>query len=148
MKKLLLPMMLLSALVFTSCGGGDTAEKSDDAAKEEVQEEEVPAEPSIVGTWQCSAMDLGMEMPEEQQAMMDEMIAKTSYTFDKDGNMSMTSGMSDIPVKGTYEYADGKVTATMNGKTDAIDVAELTESKLVLSMKDRGSEIKMTFERK
>lgn len=143
---------VMSAMFLVSCGGGESSdtEGKEGNATEQAQEEEKEQGPSIIGDWQCTDMDMGMEIPEAQQAMFDELIAAMSYSFKEDGTMSVTAKMgSNVTTEsGTYKVEDNKIIGTKDGQSDTINIVSLTESELVLGMEDQGVEMTISFEKK
>ena len=109
--------------------------------------------PSIVGEWQLSNFDMGMEIPEEQKEMFDKMIEEmkenSTIVFKADGTFtSKQSVMGEVTEEtGTYKLDGDKLSTTADGKTEELNV-ELSKSSLVINVVDRGQKMSMTFERK
>lgn len=152
MKKSIFILSTVASMFLVSCGGSDEAKtaEGDVATEQEApEEEEEPAEVSIVGVWKMTDMDMGMEIPKgkekEFEDMMKEMAAKTAYTFKDDGTIDIKSPAANS--NGTYTYADGKLTTVVMGKTETIAVPTLTEDQMVIEVEDRGTKMSMTFKR-
>lgn len=154
MKKTIYAFAVLSSLFLVACGGdnakdasGEDAEKSSEGAEKEEEKG-----PSIVGTWDLVDVDMGMEIPEDQQdmydAMVDQLKEHTSYTFNEDGTMISNSFVGEpVEQKGTYKLEGDKLNVDMEGQSDTIKV-DLSEEALVMHIDAGGNSMKMTFTRK
>lgn len=158
---------MAASLFLVSCGGEDTpatdnatdttATADAPVADEPVADEPAPAadEASIVGEWQMTGMDMGMELTPEQEAdmaaMVEKMAAETKWNFNADGTMLMISPEGEEA--GTYEVVEGdmgkelKATAATNGEEQTMMITELTANALVLTMNIEGTVGTMTFSR-
>ncbi len=160
MKKTFYILTMAASVMLVSCGGEKEEEKKDEkvettenqAAAEEapvVEEVEVEEAASVVGTWQAVSMDLGMEIPEEQQAEMEqaiqEQVAQTKYTFGEDGTMTMVSGLGTET--GSYTAGESSIETTINGRTESVNIVELSATTLVLGVDEEGMTMTITLER-
>ena len=108
---------------------------------------------SIVGEWKLHEMDLGMEIPQEQQemfeAMLQEMKDNTLYIFEKDGTIKMqTFVMGErTEQKGTYEVKDNMIITHMEDLDDTTQFT-ITDSLLIFELEERGTTMSMTFKKK
>lgn len=154
MRKTIFTIMAATTLVFASCANKNAKAEGDataaDTTNVEAPKAEAPAEASIVGTWKLSDMDMGREVPKGKEKQFEEMMAKmkaeTSFTFNEDGTMTSNNpAIKDS--KGTYTYADGKLTVTddKTKKAETLTVDELTADKLVISNEQGGKKMVMTF---
>ena len=156
MKKTIYAFAVISSMFLVACGS-DNAEGSDESGEKKEQsggeEKEDASGPSIAGEWQLSDFDMGMEIPEEQKAMFDEMMeemkANTTMTFNADGTFSSKqSAMGEVTEEsGTYKLDGNKLTTTSNGKTESLDV-ELKDNTMTIKVEDRGQTMTMTFTKK
>jgi len=109
--------------------------------------------PSIVGEWQLSDVDIGMEVPADQQEMFDAMLQEmkdnTTYTFTDDGKITMKMSAMGLETvqDGTYTFKKDVLTVTMDGETSDLDV-DLTKDSLKFNESDGDVTMSMTFERK
>lgn len=155
MKKTIYVFAVISSLFLVACGGDNAGEKdgSGEGTEKSGDEKEEASGPSIVGTWQLSDFDMGMEIPEEQKEMfdkmMEEMKANSAMTFKADGTfMSKQSVMGDIKEEsGTYKLDGNKLTTTSDGKTETLDV-EISDKTMKIQLEDRGQTLTMTFSKK
>lgn len=157
MKKPLSILVITSMLFIVACGGDTENESNNNEATteettEEVAEEEVveeAEEASIVGEWQLSDMDMGIEIPAGQEeafaASIKEAVESTKYTFNEDGTMVMVNQLGTQ--NGTYTVDGNMLNASTEGKDESIEIGELTANKLVLLIKEEGMNGSMTFER-
>jgi flagellar hook assembly protein FlgD len=156
MKKTMYIFSIAASLFLVSCGGSadnGTDGGSADGTEEGTEEEEEVAEVSIVGTWQMSDLDMGMEIPEGQEelfkTMKEELIKSSSMVFNEDGTMNAKASVdgqaSDI--SGTYTLEGDQLKTVADGKEDTQTVSELTETTLVLKMVDEGTTMTMTYSR-
>lgn len=109
--------------------------------------------PSIVGEWQLYDLDLGMEIPADQQDMFNEMLQEmkdnTLYTFKNDGSMTMETyvmGEKDAS-SGTYEFDDGLLIVDMDDQIDSVQ-CNLSDSIMILNLEEAGTKMSMTFKKK
>lgn len=142
-----------------SCGGADNQAAGTDAKEDNVEatttqgEAAKTEEASIVGTWQMTNMDPGMDQSQlgeeekaQMKAMIEEIAANTTYTFSEDGTTTLTS--PDGEEKGTYSIEGDQLTAVEeNGKTEVMTITELTANSLVLSMEIDGNKGSLSFKR-
>jgi len=156
MKKRVLSLAVASTLMLVACGGEQEVEAdatdatATEEVAEEVVEEEAAEEASIVGVWQCTAIDMGMEVPEEQKAAMEEAmkasIESTQYTFGDDGTMTINSQLGEQT--GTYTKDGNTLNAKTGDKEESIEIGELSATTLVLMIQEEEMQGSMTFERK
>lgn len=154
MKKQVYILAIAASFFMVACGGGTEGEaegttETTEEATEEVVEEEVAEEASIVGEWKMTDMDMGMEVPAGQEeafaASIKEAVDATVYTFNEDGSVNLVSNLGEE--SGTYTVEGSTLTITTK-KTESIDISELTESTLTLSLSVEGLNMTMNFERK
>lgn len=155
MKKTIYAFAVISSMFLVACGS-DNAEGSDESGEKKEQtgdDKEEASGPSIVGTWGLSDMDMGMEIPEEQQemfdAMMEEMKANTTYVFTEDGKITMnTFAMGEsMTQEGTYELDGNTLKTTVDGQSTEQEV-KITDKTMSFSIEERGTTMSMTFTRK
>ena len=134
-----------ASLFMVACGGEAETEVNTETTEEVVEEvvEETTAEASIVGDWQMTAMDMGMEMPAEQLEAINASIAKTKYSFSAEGTVTIVSELGTQ--EGTYTVDGSSLNTTMDGKEETANITELTADKLVLSIDVDGTAMAMTF---
>ena len=152
MKKTIYAFAVLSSLFLVACGG----DKSSDASGEKTEQSgnEMNAGPTLIGEWQLSDMDMGMEIPEESKPMFDalveEMKANSTMTFKEDGTyISRQAAMGEVTnEKGKYKLDGNKIeTTSENGKTEKLDI-DLGKDSFTISVMNRGQKMTMTYTRK
>ena len=115
---------------------------------EEPAAKEAPA--SVVGVWKMTDITLDMEIPKGQEKAFEDMKKKmvdaTVYTFNEDGTMSFKNNLVK-ETKGTYVYADGKITIdnSTTKQQESVTVDELTADKLVITSEQGGRKATMSF---
>ncbi len=153
MKKSFITLVTLSVVFLASCGDKSKSEDKSTTEVENVETSEKKADASIVGKWKMSDVDLGIEIPEEQQAMFEElknaMISNSSQEYTDDGNVTIVNvvGNDVLTSTGTYTVDGDKLTMVVEGRTDVVTIKSLTDSGLVLEVEDNGSKMTMTFKR-
>jgi hypothetical protein len=164
MKKTMYVFGVAASLLLASCGGTtetapgtDTATDTPEATKAEVEPEVVVSDgSSIVGAWQMTDMNLGVEMTTEQEAemaaLMAEMVTGSVYTFNEDGTMAMVTPQGNE--SGTYMIVPGGeglvpnlIATSDGGEEQVMMLTELSDNKLVLTMDVDGNVGTMTFSR-
>jgi uncharacterized lipoprotein NlpE involved in copper resistance len=149
MKKTLFAFALVGSVLFVSCNNaeenaGEGTEQNADEGKEA---------PSIVGTWQMSDMDMGIEIPAEELEMYEQTVKETSentkYTFNADGTFKVNTMMLSRPVDyaGTYTAEGETLSMTEEGAEPVEFGFKVTDTELIVTQEDRGATITMTFER-
>ena len=109
---------------------------------------------SLVGTWKLTAVDIGIEIPEEHRASINqtfqEIIANTSMTFNSDGTVV---GNGIDPLNGekivensTYTF-DGTtlVTTDSNGEEDSITLPDFDGKNIAIHETESGLNLTMRF---
>lgn len=154
MKKSIYIFGVCCAIALGSCSESKTDEAAEGAETEEMttEEAEPEVEITIVGDWKMSDFDMGMEVPKGQEAMFDkmrkDMIDNSKLSFKADGTYTQTDKMEVVRTQnGTYSVDGSTLKTTINGKSDEMNIASLTEDKLVLTMEERGSTMTMTYSR-
>ncbi|GEM_PF-6559261 len=156
MKKTLFVFTVAGALSLVSCNSAEEENNNNEETQqssEENQDEEENSEPSIVGTWQQSGFDMGVEIPAEEQEMYEktvkETIDNTKYTFNEDGSYKVNTWMlgKGVEYEGTYSIDGEKLMTTQDGEEVSFDFS-VSDTELVLKQEDQGAVMTMTFERK
>ena len=148
MKKTMFAFAVIGSMFLVSCGGAE----EDNNQEGTEQQDDKAAAPSIVGTWQQTGMDMGMEIPEDQKEMyektINETVKNTQYTFGEDKSFKVKSMMLGkvINYEGTYSIEGDELTTTEEGEDTKFKFT-VSESELVISQEDRGATIKLTFKR-
>jgi hypothetical protein len=152
MKKTIFMLAAATVLLVVSCKGN--TEKVEGEAVETtttVEEPAVKEEPaSVVGVWKMTDITLDMEIPKGQEKafadMKKKMVDATVYTFNDDGTMSFKNNLVK-ETKGTYVYADGKITIenSTTKQKESVTVDELTADKLVITSQQGGRKATMSF---
>lgn len=139
----------VTSLFVVSCKSN--TEKVEDEATATVEEPVVKEEPaSVVGVWKMTDITLDMEIPKGQEKAFEDakkkMIDATVYTFNEDGTMSFKNNLVK-ETKGTYVYADGKITIdnSTTKQQESVTVDELTAEKLVITSEQGGRKATMSF---
>lgn len=149
MKKTILFSTILLAFLLFSCGN-DSSDSSNTTNSEEANNKETP---SIVGTWQQTGMDMGEEIPEEEQEMYEETVNQTventTYMFNEDGTFHVQTMMLGQPIEYGGKYTTDGSSLTMNeGSEDVNFTYTVTEKDLTIKQNDEGTILTFTFERK
>ena len=109
---------------------------------------------SLVGTWKLTAVDIGIEIPEEHRASINqtfqEIIANTSMTFNSDGT-AVGNGINPlngekIVENSTYTF-DGTtlVTTDSNGEEDSITLPDFDGKNIAIHETESGLNLTMRF---
>ena len=120
-----------------------------------VVEEEAKAEPTIVGDWKLADFDMGLEIPEEQKElfneMKNEMLTHSTISYKTDGSYSNTD-MIDGEVKtqtGTYSVDGNQLTTVSNeGIATTVNIVSITAKKVSYSLLEGGTTMTVTYARK
>jgi hypothetical protein len=120
-----------------------------------VVEEEAKAEPTIFGDWKLADFDMGMEIPEEQKElfneMKNEMLTYSTISYKTDGSYSNTD-MIDGEVKtqtGTYSVDGNQLTTVSNeGIATTANIVSITAKKVSYSLLEGGTTMTVTYVRK
>lgn len=153
MKKPMYILAMASALMLVSCGESAEGEELNDSTSQEAEVEEEEEEVSIVGDWKLSDIDLGMDIPKEQEAAMADMkknmIENSSQSFKADGKSVTVSaiGKDIVTTNGTYTVEGDKITFDNDGVTSTMTIKSLTADQLILEMVERGTTMSMTYKR-
>ena len=112
----------------------------------------------LVGNWRLFDFDIGMEIPEGQEEMFNEMrkemIANSTISFKADGTYSQNDLVSgEIRThRGTYSIEEDELTTIttergVDGVKSVSKISKLSKTEVTFSLEDRGSTMTMTFTR-
>ncbi len=105
----------------------------------------------VAAKWKVADMDMGKPVPPDQKAMMDKMMEEVKknsfFDFHKDGTYELS--MMGQGEKGTWKLSDDgtKLLCKTEGKDkeQALNMTEISSSKMVLEMEDHGEKMKFTL---
>lgn len=154
MKKTFFSFAIIGASLLASCSAEveETENEGTEQTSENSQEDAATDGPSIVGTWQQTGLDMGVEIPATEQEMFEETqkatIENTSYTFSADGTFQLKTWMLGRTVEygGTYTAEGDVLNTTVEGEETSFNYS-ITDSELVITQEDGEATITMTFER-
>jgi hypothetical protein len=149
MKKSIYTFGICLAIGLSSCSGAI----GDAVADVEGMLEEA-SEPTVVGFWELSDLDMGFEIPAEQQSMFDtmkeEMIENSNASYKEDGSFASNDFMDGnmVSTGGTYVVNSDQLTTTSSdGIESSVNITRLTATEMTLSIVDNGSTMTMTYKR-
>lgn len=155
MRKTLFSIMAIASLAFVSCADktsktNDNGPATDSTLVDPPKVDQAKPEVTLIGSWKLADFDMGMEIPKGKEKvfkdMKKKMLSETSFTFNEDGTVTSSNPVVKDS-KGTYTYADSKLTITddKSKKAETLTVDELTADKLVISNEQNGKKAVMTF---
>jgi hypothetical protein len=155
MNKTIFAFAITAFIFLVSCSPKEESNNNErtEQPAEEKQDRNEAAEPTIVGTWQQTDLDMGVETPADERAMFDktkrETIDNTEYVFGKDGSLKLKTSMLGTIVKyeGAYLVDNGTFITTLDGGDISVNYT-VSDSEFVTTQEYRGAIMKMTFKRK
>ena len=136
-------------------GSEETSSNVESEEAESNSDAEVSTDASdLIGQWKLASVDLGVEVPDVQKGMMDQMInsmiENTTMTFNEDGTFeskSMVMGQKKEET-GTWKL-DGMILTSTNeaGESETVTLTTLTDSEIVISVEENGNTMTMSFEK-
>jgi outer membrane lipoprotein-sorting protein len=154
MNKTIFAFTITASMFLVSCGTKEENNNNEtEQSVEEKQDRNEVVEPTLVGTWQQTDLDMGVETPADEQAMFDktkrETINHTEYVFGKDGSLKLKTWMLGTIVKyeGTYSVDNGTLITTLDGEDVSFNYT-VSDSEFVTTQEYQGAIMKMTFTRK
>lgn len=149
MKKIMWTFAICASISLTSCSNSI----EDAAAGLEELAEDVKSEPTVVGFWELSDFDMGVDIPEEQQEMFDnmlkEMIENSNLSIKDDGTYAQNDFLNGemVSQSGTYVVDGDKMIMKSNDEEASVVISKLTETELAFQVDDNGSTMTMTYKR-
>lgn len=155
MKKTIFAFAVAGSMFLVSCGTEDesTNNKGTDQSAEKMQDGDEATESTLVGTWQQTGLDMGVEVPADEQEMYEktkkETIDNTEYVFNKDGSFKLKTWMlgTIINYEGTYSVDGEMLTTTLDGE-DVLFNFTVSDSELVTTQEYGEETMKFTYKRK